>query len=256
MNNLLKHSSVRALQQEMPGTATEDHSEVDRKPSIMTQDFVNQAAQIMAMIRNQVRQPGLSSVEESEAENATPEADEADDSYQESTNEPLSRPPSREGKPMSRMPQYQEDPELIKRLKKYQEISDMGDLITLSMRSMGLVKEAILADQKVERQIEGSQRSQPDVSHNTEEGVISDPPNIRLTAGLMMVHLEARHDLNHRGLILTGHILRLPRMLPRLVGPLCLKVYPISFPIEWVACILTSRTTSGSRRRKPPLVNL
>ncbi|CAG7564230.1 unnamed protein product [Fusarium equiseti] len=183
MNNLLKHSSVRALQQEMPGTATEDHSEVDRKPSIMTQDFVNQAAQIMAMIRNQVRQPGLSSVEESEAENATPEADEADDSYQESTNEPLSRPPSREGKPMSRMPQYQEDPELIKRLKKYQEISDMGDLITLSMRSMGLVKEAILADQEVERQIEGSQRSQPDVSHNTEEGVISDPPNIRLTAG-------------------------------------------------------------------------
>lgn len=185
-NNLSEHSPVRGLQGEMPGAVTEDHSEVDRKPSIMTQDFVNQAAQIMAMIRNQVRQPGLSSVEESEAENATPEADEADDSYQESTNEPLSRPPSREGKPMSRVPQYQEDPELVKRLKKYQEISDMGDLITLSMRSMGLVKEAILADQEVHRQIAGSQgshRSQPSLSHNAEEEVICDPPNIRLTAG-------------------------------------------------------------------------
>jgi hypothetical protein len=183
VNDLPKHSSLRASQQQMPGAATADHSQVDRKPSIMTQDFVNQAAQIMAMIRNQVRQPGLSSVEESEAENATPEADDADDSYQESTNEPLSRPPSREGKPMSRVPQYQEDPELIKRLKKYQEISDMGDLITLSMRSMGLVKEAILADKEVERQIEGSQRSQPDLTSNAEEEVISDPPNIRLTAG-------------------------------------------------------------------------
>ncbi|RGP78448.1 septation initiation network scaffold cdc11, partial [Fusarium longipes] len=179
----LRASQLRASQQETTRPVTADHSQVDRKPSIMTQDFVNQAAQIMAMIRNQVRQPGLSSVEESEAENATPEADDADDSYQDSTNEPLSRPPSREGKPMSRVPQYQEDPELIKRLKKYQEISDMGDLITLSMRSMGLVKEAILADKEVERQIEGSQRSQPDLASNAEEEVISDPPNIRLTAG-------------------------------------------------------------------------
>ncbi|CEI65471.1 hypothetical protein FVEN_g6120 [Fusarium venenatum] len=183
INDLSTHTPSRASHHGMLDDTTADHSEVDRKPSIMTQDFVNQAAQIMAMIRSQVRQPGLSSVEESEAENATPEADDADESYQESTNEPLSRPPSREGKPMSRVPQYQEDPELINRLKKYQEISDMGDLITLSMRSMGLVKEAILADKEIERQLEGSQRSQPDLDNGAEEEVISDPPNIRLTAG-------------------------------------------------------------------------
>ncbi|EKJ72367.1 hypothetical protein FPSE_07452 [Fusarium pseudograminearum CS3096] len=179
INDMSTHTPG-ASQQGMLDATTADQSEVDRKPSIMTQDFVNQAAQIMAMIRNQVRQPGLSSVEESEAENVTPEAEDADDSYQESTNEPLSRPPSREGKPMSRMPPFQEDPELMKRLKKYQEISDMGDLITLSMRSMGLVKEAILADKEIERQLEGSQRSQPDSAKGE---VISDPPNIRLTAG-------------------------------------------------------------------------
>ncbi|KAG5660988.1 hypothetical protein KAF25_002631 [Fusarium avenaceum] len=176
-------SPLRALQQEAADYTTDDHSEVDRKPSIRTQDFVHQAAQIMAMIRNQVRPPGLSSVEESEAENGTPEADDLDDSYEESTKEPLSRPPSREGKPMTRLPQRQEDPDLIDRLKKYQEISDMGDLISLSMRSMGMVREAILADQEVAREINEAPRNQPDLSYYTEDDVISDPPNIRLTTG-------------------------------------------------------------------------
>ncbi|KAJ9429615.1 hypothetical protein QL093DRAFT_2166559 [Fusarium oxysporum] len=178
-----KKTLIRALQEETLGYSTEDHSEVDRKPSIRTQDFVDQAAQIMAMIRNQVRPPGLSSVEESEAEHGTPEGDDLDDSYQESTNEPLSRPPSREGNPMPRPPKHQEDPELIKRLRKYQEFSDMGDIITLSMRSMGLVKEAILADQEVEREIEKAPRQRSELSYNTEDEVISDPPNIRLSAG-------------------------------------------------------------------------
>ncbi|KAM5524239.1 wd repeat domain-containing protein [Fusarium oxysporum f. sp. phaseoli] len=178
-----KKTLIRALQEETLGYSTEGHSEVDRKPSIRTQDFVDQAAQIMAMIRNQVRPPGLSSVEESEAEHGTPEGDDLDDSYQESTNEPLSRPPSREGNPMPRPPKHQEDPELIKRLRKYQEFSDMGDIITLSMRSMGLVKEAILADQEVEREIEKAPRQRSELSYNTEDEVISDPPNIRLSAG-------------------------------------------------------------------------
>ncbi|KAF5680576.1 Septation initiation network scaffold cdc11 [Fusarium heterosporum] len=182
-NDLSERSPIRALREETLDYTTDGHSEVERKPSIRTQDFVHQAAQIMAMIRNQVRPPGLSSVEESEAENGTPEADDFDDSYQESTKEPLSRPPSREGKPMSRLPQRQEDPELIDRLKKYQEVSDMGDLITLSMRSMGMVREAILADQEVEREIEEAPRNRPDLSYYTEDDVISDPPNIRLTTG-------------------------------------------------------------------------
>ncbi|KAF5024253.1 hypothetical protein F66182_3685 [Fusarium sp. NRRL 66182] len=181
VHELPKKSPIRALQEETLGLSSD--GEVDRKPSIRTQDFVDQAAQIMAMIRNQVRQPGLSSVEESEAENGTPEAEDLEDSYQESTGEPLSRPPSREGKPMPRIPQRQDDPELIDRLKKYQEMSDMGDIITLSMRSMGLVKEAIRADQEIEREIEGNVRNRADGSIVTEDQFVSDPPNIRLTTG-------------------------------------------------------------------------
>ncbi|KAF4970690.1 hypothetical protein FSARC_2321 [Fusarium sarcochroum] len=180
---LPKKSPIRALQEEILGYSSDGHVEVDRKPSIRTQDFVDQAAQIMAMIRNQVRPPGLSSVEESEAENGTPEADDFEDSYSESTKEPLSRPPSREGRPMSRLPQRQEDPELMDRLKKYQEMSEMGDIISLSMRSMGLVREAIRADQEIEREIEGTPRSRSDLSFTAGDEIISDPPNIRLSTG-------------------------------------------------------------------------
>ncbi|KAH7153310.1 hypothetical protein EDB81DRAFT_791152 [Dactylonectria macrodidyma] len=155
--------------------------EADRKPSIRTQDFVDQAAQIMAMIRNQMRAPGLSSVEESEAEHGAASPDYDDDSYQESTKERLSRPPSREGRPMPRVPVRQEDPELLDRLKKYQELSDMGDIISSSMRSMGLAKDAIRVAQEVERQIEETSRSRLDLPYTTDDEVISDPPNIRLS---------------------------------------------------------------------------
>lgn len=173
-NQLPRKSPVRTLQDESVAPSTPDAA---RKPSIRTQDFVDQAAQIMAMIRNQVKPPGLTSVEESEAEHGMPTPDEEDDdSYQESTKEPLSRPPSREGRPMSRIPVRQEDPELIKRLKKYQELSDMGDIISSSIRSMGLAKDAIRAAQEVERQIEEQSRSRSEV-----DDIISDPPNIRLS---------------------------------------------------------------------------
>lgn len=179
-NEAFKKSPIRALQEEELVLSSPAPSETDRKPSIRTQDFVDQAAQIMAMIRNQVRPPGLSSVEESEAEHGITTPEDPDDSYQ-STKEPLSRPPSREGRPMSRLPQRQEDPELIDRLKKYQELSDMGDIISSSMRSMGLARDAIRAAQEIERQIDENSNSRSEASHSDDEGVISDPPNIRLS---------------------------------------------------------------------------
>ncbi|KAI8683517.1 hypothetical protein NCS57_00016100 [Fusarium keratoplasticum] len=174
---LPKKSPIRPLQNE--SMASDALGETDRKPSIRTQDFVDQAAQIMAMIRNQVKPPVLSSVEESEAEH-TPSAEDPDSSYQ-STGEPLSRPPSREGRPVSRLPQRQEDPELINRLKKYQELSDMGDIISSSMRSMGLAQDAIRAALEIERQIDENSRTRSDVPYTTDDEAISDPPNIRLS---------------------------------------------------------------------------
>ncbi|KAK5997705.1 Septation initiation network scaffold protein cdc11 [Cladobotryum mycophilum] len=162
--------------------SVQQSAETTRKPSIRTQDFVDQAAQIMAMIRSQVSQPGLASLLESEGETGLSGLAEAvDDVSDDSTNEPLSRPPSREGKFVSWFPQRQEDPELLNRLKKYQELSDMGDIISSSVRSMGLAKDAIRAAQEVERMIEESSRSRSDAPFITEGDVISDIANIRLS---------------------------------------------------------------------------
>ncbi|KAL7907014.1 hypothetical protein GGI35DRAFT_470881 [Trichoderma velutinum] len=153
-----RRSAARSIQEEAEADTTGKAAE--RKPSIRTQDFVDQAAQIMAMIRSQVSQPGLSSLEESELEikvpshNATME-EESDNS----TAEPFSRPPSRDGKPIPRQARQQEDPEVVKRLKKYQELSDMGDVISSSVRSMGLAKDAIRAAKEVERMVDRASRS-------------------------------------------------------------------------------------------------
>ncbi|KFA74690.1 hypothetical protein S40288_03952 [Stachybotrys chartarum IBT 40288] len=159
----------------------EDSMETNRKPSIRTQDFVDQAAQIMAMIRNQVRAPGLASLEESEAENGAASPDILEESYQESTKEPFSRPPSREGKPLPRAPQRQEDPEVVNRLKQYQELSDMGDIISSSMRSVGLAKHAIRAAQEVERRLLEADFSRTDGPLVVEGDLVSDLSNIRLS---------------------------------------------------------------------------
>ena len=173
---------------DMPLTADENMplssdslGETERKPSIRTQDFVDQAAQIMAMIRSQVKPPGLASLEESEAEQAGPSPVAQEDSYQSSTKEPFSRPPSREGAPISRVSQMQEDPELVQKLKKYQELSDMGDVISSSLRSVSLARDAIRAAQEVERQIHERSRARQETPLMVEGDVESDLANVRLS---------------------------------------------------------------------------
>ncbi|KAH8891999.1 hypothetical protein GQ53DRAFT_686780 [Thozetella sp. PMI_491] len=146
--------------------------EVERKPSIRTEDFINEANKIMAMIRNKAGlASGLASVDESEAENSYQNED---SSFEESTREPFSRPPSREGRgPVARMSTRQEDPEIVLRLKKYEEASDMGDLITSSMRSASMAQNA-------------SRNAQPGTSNGVRPSIldaeeVSDPPNLRVT---------------------------------------------------------------------------
>jgi protein NUD1 len=177
---------------------SEPDSETDRKPSIKTQDYLEEAGKIMAMIRNQVKPPsGLTSVDESEAENGVPSPEMHEDSLQESTKEPFSRPPSREGRPVSRMPNRQEDPEVLDRLKKYQEFSgDMGDIITSSLRSMGLAKDAIRSAQEVERQLRESFRSHASLADVPEDEIVSDPPNIRISKGPMLQHKGSHPSMN------------------------------------------------------------
>ncbi|KAG8414043.1 Leucine-rich repeat protein [Metarhizium acridum] len=177
-------SPLRDPVNELPTPPSDAPTETDRKPSIRTQDFVDQAAQIMAMIRNQV-QPELASLEESEEyiEAEDRRLSSGADSYQDSTSEPFSRPPSREGNPRSWVPPRQDDPELANRLKQYQEFSDMGDAISSSVRSLGLAKHAMPASQDPERQIDGRNQLRSNVMPIPVRGeVISDLPNVRITS--------------------------------------------------------------------------
>lgn len=155
-----------------------------RKPSIKTEDFINEAHRIMAAIRGKSGlQSGLTSVEESEAEHNKEAQDPSltDSSFQESTREPFSRPPSREGKPIPRLANRQVDPELVSHLKKYEEHSDMGDIIASSLRSLGVSKEDILAVRALEQNSHSPRSEEFDESAWKDNEVVSDPPNIRIS---------------------------------------------------------------------------
>ncbi|KAI1388465.1 uncharacterized protein F4822DRAFT_402918 [Hypoxylon trugodes] len=157
------------------------------RTSMKTQDFFDAAEEIMAMIRNKARPKNdLSSVEESEAESAeqrnstTPNGEES--SFQESTKEPFSRPPSREGPPLTRAPTRQEDPELADRLKKYEEGSDLGEIITNSMHSMGRIREAINEANSLSESIRQSMLSDKTWENSPEDqDVVSDLSNVRIS---------------------------------------------------------------------------
>ncbi|KAG6137760.1 hypothetical protein E4U28_004400 [Claviceps purpurea] len=182
-HNQPKKSPFRALQKGEYVASSDTTTETGRKPSIRTQDFVDEAAFIMAMIRNQVK-PDLASLKESE-EIVDPSRRQAQyaESDEDSTCEPFSRPPSREGNPTPWAQQRQSDPELVSRLKKYEEMSEMGDAMTsCSMRSLNLAKDSILTEDE-ERQAEQIHHEQsidlpiPIVGH-----VVSDLPNVRITS--------------------------------------------------------------------------
>ncbi|KAK0670934.1 hypothetical protein QBC41DRAFT_363670 [Cercophora samala] len=192
-------SPMRSSRNTRPGTAGGPPSAsatappTNRKPSIRTEDFINEANKIMAMIRSKAGlASGLASLEESEGENAQAVMD-GESSYA-SSKEPFSRPPSREGRPpLSRRPTKQEDPELAERLKKYEEGSEMGDVIASSVRSRDLSLEALRAAREKEEmeerasQIKASYGSnnagmtRTSLFDNDDGEVISDPPNLRIS---------------------------------------------------------------------------
>ncbi|CAK7206846.1 Protein nud1 [Sporothrix eucalyptigena] len=160
-------------------------SDGDRKPSIRTEDFLNEANKIMSELRSQGAgaRGGLASLEESEMETpiATEQSEENEESFQESTREPFSRPPSREGRPVPRVARMQEDPELLARLKKYEEQSDLDDIVTTTTRSINLAQNAIRAEMEAVQAVQesiGVFKSHTRLNENDE---FSDPPNIRIS---------------------------------------------------------------------------
>ncbi|KAK5660663.1 hypothetical protein OQA88_12027 [Cercophora sp. LCS_1] len=179
----IEKSPARALRKPLPPTPQPFGSTVDaeRKPSIKTEDFINEANKIMAMIRSKAGlASGLASLEESDAEHLQQQSPEMDSSYQ-STQEPFSRPPSREGRaPIARISTRQEDPEVVERLKKYEEPSDMNDIIGSSVRSVSLAQEALRAarDRQQGMGTTSTTTSRPSIMDADE---VCDPPNIRIS---------------------------------------------------------------------------
>lgn len=158
-----------------PGSAMN----TDRKPSIKTEDFLIEANKIMAMIRKNAAS-GLTSVEESDEYDSRHDAD-GESSYEESTQESFLRPPSREGRPpLTRMSTKQEDPVLAERLKQYEEASDMGDIMGSSLRSAALHRQGFGTVRDDEKH-HASKKGGPVLPDFREDGVISDPPNIRIS---------------------------------------------------------------------------
>lgn len=132
----------------------------NRKTSVTTQDFFNEAQQIMQYIRSQGRpQNGPTSADVSEAEilGSTEES-----SAEGSTKDEFSRPPSREGCSfrMARAAK-QLDPRVLSHLRKFEENDDPGLALSYSLRSL---------------QLDG-RGEDDDEKHSKIE---SDPPNVRI----------------------------------------------------------------------------
>ncbi|KAI1115414.1 hypothetical protein F5Y14DRAFT_410506 [Nemania sp. NC0429] len=157
-----------------------------RKVSMKTQDFFDAAEEVMAMIRNKARPiTGLASVEESEMEGSRRYTHdqylETEDSYQESTQEPFSRPPSRDGQPVLRLPVRQEDPELVNQLKKYEEHDDSDDMLGQSIQSVGNLRTVSQRSYGTGSTNQHGHSPSQRRGVNDEGDVISDIPNVRLS---------------------------------------------------------------------------
>ncbi|KAI6314524.1 hypothetical protein MCOR30_009922 [Pyricularia oryzae] len=192
-------SSRGSVVRQSPLRPGDQPQEADRKPSIKTEDFLHEANKIMAIIRGgTTTRSGLNSVEESELENRDNQGV-LEDSFEESTREPFSRPPSREGAaPLSRANTRQEDPEILERLKKYEERSDIGDIIGSSVRSLGLAQDVIRTLKEAEQQMQDSVAQSAAARRGSEdsEQIISDLSNVRISRAPSMNHMEETYGTN------------------------------------------------------------
>ncbi|KAK0877709.1 Protein nud1 [Friedmanniomyces endolithicus] len=126
-----------------------DHGE--RKPSITTQDFMNEAVMVMQLIRSKARpQSGLSSVEESDAEALDESLRPASSVHEAEGSLRISRPPSRDGRVSgwrsAMIPQT--DARVVSHLRRFQERDDT-EFIADSIASLHVEDEESLNDNVV-----------------------------------------------------------------------------------------------------------
>ncbi|KAL8971692.1 MAG: hypothetical protein Q9183_000931, partial [Haloplaca sp. 2 TL-2023] len=149
----------------------QDMTHGDRKPSVTTADFFNEAKEIMKLIRNQGRpsQSGSDIAEEPEDEESQPRRS----VYEDSTIDQLSRPPSREGGSLRRLREPAVmDARVASHLRKFEDTDDLGLALPSSAKSIhiNLSHDPTISPGK------GSVNNHSD--RNSE--ILSDPPNIRI----------------------------------------------------------------------------
>ena len=123
----------------------------DRKPSVTTQDFLDEAMMVMNLIRAKARpHSNLGSVEESDAE-AFGQSLRADGSHQAESLLTVSRPPSREGSGWRQHPPLQADARVMSHLRRFQEGEerDDTDFIANSIASLDMADQQHVNDQVI-----------------------------------------------------------------------------------------------------------
>lgn len=157
---------------------TGEAAQESRKPSVTTQDFLNEATKIMQIIRQKGRpRSALSSLDEHREERSLDPDSILDLEIMEeiTTIDNFSRPPSRDGSVRKQKPQeVPKDPGLITHLQKYQEASELGSILNLKLESLHLDPEGHASD-NVE-----AVPSSPNNKDQEQDESISEPPNIRI----------------------------------------------------------------------------
>ena len=114
-------------------------SDGERKRSITTQDFLNEAMHIMSIIRARGSRPqsGLGMVEESNEDGVYGQHLQPEDIDMTRSSLRLSRPPSREGRESGWRPrsQQQHDPSAINQLRKFEETGEI-DIVDTTLRGL------------------------------------------------------------------------------------------------------------------------
>lgn len=171
------------------------HLQQPRKASINTSDYLADAKKIMAAIREKARPRSAMTSNESESDKG-PGTFGYEDSDGESTPEAFDRPPSREGnRPLPPVNYMQEDPEMNKRLEKYQEKSGYDLMISASQKQISLARAAAKTDKDTERSISAtlSRVVRHKRSAILPEFIGSDPPNIKIVESTALQR-KRKHD--------------------------------------------------------------
>lgn len=163
-----------------------------RKASVPTNEYIDEAKKIMANLRRRNRSlNALTIVEESDTKinlrnsvQTTSSRDFTDGLYQESSLEPFSRPPSREGaKPIPRPPKEQVDPAIIDHLRKYEENFDVQSILASSQKSIAEVREAFELAKKINRLTEEKIRRNSNRRSTTLTDSVEKIPDVEAFSG-------------------------------------------------------------------------